>query len=219
MSQSVDWDFFWKRMAQLFTGWNLLYQKWKCLKAQHVFLNLGWLMPLCLLHEAHQASRPQWSYATPAKASPLLSHFLLFLKCCEDNSRALLSKSVPTFAGELEHCSSGELLNEDWWNIVVFRWSFPVGARRIMDAVKDGPKSTLNSGKMVALAAGLSVGATVGYIVYRHMSSTKTSEYHWEGSEIFTLSVSLGSLVIYAVTSRSRIQYRDVEDDASFRGL
>lgn len=42
-----------------------------------------------------------------------------------------------------------------------------------MDAVKEGHKS---SGKMVALAAGLSVGATVGYIVYRHISSTNNSE-------------------------------------------
>lgn len=58
----------------------------------------------------------------------------------------------------------------------VFRWSIPLGARRIMDVVKEGHKSTLSSGKMMALAAGLSVGATVGYIVYRHISSTD-SEY------------------------------------------
>ncbi|KAM4624621.1 tudor and KH domain-containing protein isoform 2-T2 [Polymixia lowei] len=45
-----------------------------------------------------------------------------------------------------------------------------------MDAVKDGHKSTLSSGKMVALAAGISVGATVGYIVYRHISSTNYSQ-------------------------------------------
>lgn len=59
----------------------------------------------------------------------------------------------------------------------VFRWSIPLGARRVMDAVKEGHKSPLSSGKMVALAAGLSVGATVGYIVYRHISSTNNSEY------------------------------------------
>ncbi|XP_034413788.1 tudor and KH domain-containing protein isoform X1 [Cyclopterus lumpus] len=35
----------------------------------------------------------------------------------------------------------------------------------------EGHKSSLNTGKMVALAAGLSVGATVGYIVYRRISS------------------------------------------------
>ncbi|XP_059179963.1 tudor and KH domain-containing protein [Centropristis striata] len=44
-----------------------------------------------------------------------------------------------------------------------------------MDAVKEGHKSTMSSGKMVALAAGLSVGATVGYIVYRHISSTNNN--------------------------------------------
>ncbi|KAA8581047.1 hypothetical protein FQN60_002628 [Etheostoma spectabile] len=56
------------------------------------------------------------------------------------------------------------------------QWSIPLGARRVMDAVKEGHESTLSSGKMVALAAGLSVGATVGYIVYRHMSSANTSQ-------------------------------------------
>lgn len=61
--------------------------------------------------------------------------------------------------------------------VLVIRWSIPLGARLVMDAVKEGPKSTMSSGKMVALAAGLSVGATVGYIVYRHMSSTNNSEY------------------------------------------
>ena len=58
----------------------------------------------------------------------------------------------------------------------VFRWSIPLGARRVMDAVKEGHKNTLSSGKMVALAAGLSVGATVGYMVYRHISSTNYSK-------------------------------------------
>lgn len=51
-----------------------------------------------------------------------------------------------------------------------------MGAQRVMDAVKEGHKGTLSSGKMVALAAGLSVGATVGYIVYRHISSPNNSK-------------------------------------------
>lgn len=45
-----------------------------------------------------------------------------------------------------------------------------------MDAVKEGHKSSISSGKMVALAAGLSVGATVGYIVYRHISSSSSGK-------------------------------------------
>lgn len=60
--------------------------------------------------------------------------------------------------------------------LFVFRWSIPLGARRVMEAVKEGHKSTLSSAKMVALAAGLSVGATVGYIVYRHISSPNNSK-------------------------------------------
>uniref|UniRef100_A0A1A8ETA2 Tudor and KH domain containing n=1 Tax=Nothobranchius korthausae TaxID=1143690 RepID=A0A1A8ETA2_9TELE len=43
-----------------------------------------------------------------------------------------------------------------------------------MDAVKEGDRSSLTSGRMVALAAGLSLGATVGYMVYRHVRSSRT---------------------------------------------
>lgn len=56
-----------------------------------------------------------------------------------------------------------------------------MGVRRIMDAMKDGPRSTLSSGKVVALAAGLSVGATLGYMVYRHVRGSRSSEYQWGG--------------------------------------
>lgn len=42
----------------------------------------------------------------------------------------------------------------------------------MMAAVQDGPWKSLSSGKKVALAAGLSVGATVGYLVYRHIRSS-----------------------------------------------
>lgn len=59
----------------------------------------------------------------------------------------------------------------------VCRWSLPQGAQRVMDALRDGQMNSLSSGKMVALAAGLSVGATVGYMVYRHISSSSSSYY------------------------------------------
>ncbi|XP_014013604.1 tudor and KH domain-containing protein isoform X2 [Salmo salar] len=55
---------------------------------------------------------------------------------------------------------------------ILSQWSLSLGTRRVMEAVREGPKSTLSSGKVVALAAGLSVGATVGYIVYRQIKST-----------------------------------------------
>ncbi|XP_035768323.1 tudor and KH domain-containing protein isoform X2 [Neolamprologus brichardi] len=45
-----------------------------------------------------------------------------------------------------------------------------------MDAVKEGHKTSLSSGKIVALAAGLSVGATLGYIIYRHINGTKSNQ-------------------------------------------
>lgn len=62
-----------------------------------------------------------------------------------------------------------------------------MGVRRVMDAVKDGPTSTLSSGKVVALAAGLSVGATLGYVVYRHVRGARSSEYQWGGSGVITM--------------------------------
>ncbi|XP_024153912.1 tudor and KH domain-containing protein isoform X2 [Oryzias melastigma] len=43
--------------------------------------------------------------------------------------------------------------------------------RTSMDALKEGHKMSLSSGKVVALAAGFSVGLTVGYIFYRRISS------------------------------------------------
>ncbi|XP_068438561.1 tudor and KH domain-containing protein [Clinocottus analis] len=54
-----------------------------------------------------------------------------------------------------------------------YQWSLSLGARRFLDAVMECHKSSLSSGKMVALAA---VGATVGYIVYRRISSANHSD-------------------------------------------
>lgn len=74
-----------------------------------------------------------------------------------------------------------------------------------MDAVKESHKSTLSSGKMVALAAGLSVGATVGYIVYRHMSSSNSSpEPNTEMSKM-TLPVE-----VYRNISRYQAKFLDM---------
>uniref|UniRef100_A0A8C8CD44 Tudor domain-containing protein n=1 Tax=Oncorhynchus tshawytscha TaxID=74940 RepID=A0A8C8CD44_ONCTS len=63
-------------------------------------------------------------------------------------------------------------------------WSLSLGTRRVMEAVREGPKSTLSSGKVVALAAGLSVGATVGYIVYRQIKSTSSPLANTEESRM-----------------------------------
>lgn len=55
------------------------------------------------------------------------------------------------------------------------RWrQLTMSAERVMDAVKDVP--SFGSAKMVALAAGLSVGVTVGYMVYRHISSSSNDD-------------------------------------------
>uniref|UniRef100_A0A3B5MG62 Tudor domain-containing protein n=1 Tax=Xiphophorus couchianus TaxID=32473 RepID=A0A3B5MG62_9TELE len=55
--------------------------------------------------------------------------------------------------------------------VLLSKCSIPLSVRYVMDAVKDGPR-----GKMVALAAGLSVGATIGYIVYRHISNASSGQ-------------------------------------------
>ncbi|KAF1374301.1 hypothetical protein PFLUV_G00248560 [Perca fluviatilis] len=87
----------------------------------------------------------------------------------------------------------------------VYLWSIPLGARGVMDAVKEGHKSTLSSGKMVALAAGLSVGATVGYIVYRHISSTNTSQEPNAEVSKMTLPVE-----VYRNISRYQAKFLDM---------
>ncbi|TDG98418.1 hypothetical protein EPR50_G00218670 [Perca flavescens] len=87
----------------------------------------------------------------------------------------------------------------------VYLWSIPLGARRVMDAVKEGQKSTLSSGKMVALAAGLSVGATVGYIVYRHISSANTSQEPNAEVSKMTLPVE-----VYRNISRYQAKFLDM---------
>ncbi|XP_040922597.1 tudor and KH domain-containing protein isoform X2 [Toxotes jaculatrix] len=74
-----------------------------------------------------------------------------------------------------------------------------------MDAVKEGHKSTLTSGKMVALAAGLSVGATVGYIVYRHISSTNSSQGANTEMSKMTLPVE-----VYRNMSRYQAKFLDM---------
>ncbi|XP_053366920.1 tudor and KH domain-containing protein isoform X2 [Clarias gariepinus] len=54
-----------------------------------------------------------------------------------------------------------------------------------MAAVQEGPWKSLSSGKKVALAAGLSVGATVGYILYRHIWSSSAQQQKTEQSRFF----------------------------------
>uniref|UniRef100_H3CBW0 Tudor and KH domain containing n=1 Tax=Tetraodon nigroviridis TaxID=99883 RepID=H3CBW0_TETNG len=73
-----------------------------------------------------------------------------------------------------------------------------------MDAMKDGHRSTLTSGKMVALAAGLSVGAAVGYVIYRHMSAARTSP--GSGTEVSSVTLPLE---VYRSMSRSQPNFLD----------
>ncbi|XP_029383592.1 tudor and KH domain-containing protein isoform X2 [Echeneis naucrates] len=89
------------------------------------------------------------------------------------------------------------------------QWSIPLGAQRVMDAVKESHKSTLSSGKMVALAAGLSVGATVGYIVYRHISSTSS-----QGPDIEVSKMML-PIEVYRNMSRYQAKFLDVATQKS----
>ncbi|KAG8008907.1 Tudor and KH domain-containing protein [Nibea albiflora] len=90
-------------------------------------------------------------------------------------------------------------------SVSVLRWSIPLGAQRVMDAVKESHKSSLSSGKMVALAAGLSVGATVGYMVYRHISSTNNTQEPIPEVSKMTLPVE-----VYRNISRYQAKFLDV---------
>ncbi|XP_019126918.1 tudor and KH domain-containing protein isoform X2 [Larimichthys crocea] len=74
-----------------------------------------------------------------------------------------------------------------------------------MDAVKESHKSSLSSGRMVALAAGLSVGATVGYMVYRHISSTNNTQEPSPEVSKMTLPVE-----VYRNISRYQAKFLDM---------
>lgn len=78
-----------------------------------------------------------------------------------------------------------------------------------MDAVKEGLSSTLSSGKIVALVAGLSVGATVGYMVYRHISSTSSQVTDVEVSKMVL------PIEVYRNISRCQAQFLDVVSQKS----
>lgn len=196
--------------------WQLLqglYLEGKWLKTQHAFWVLAdWhcFILCCMIliksidHKGHTLHQPVPYYSLCFRIATVECLEVIAVQQCTEICRTTGNRK--------------ELSNEDWWYIFVFRWCIPLGARRIMNAVKDGHKSTLTSGKMVALAAGLTVGATAGYIIYRHVSTSKTSECCWEGSTVVTLTFGdqwWSMLFIY----RSGIQCRGVKDDASYRGL
>ncbi|XP_017292537.2 tudor and KH domain-containing protein isoform X2 [Kryptolebias marmoratus] len=82
--------------------------------------------------------------------------------------------------------------------------------RLVMDVVKESNKSSLTSGKMVALAAGLSVGATVGYMVYRHMSNTSNSQ----GSDTEESKITL-PIEMYRNISRCQATFLDMVSQKS----
>ncbi|CAN9508710.1 unnamed protein product [Ophioblennius macclurei] len=82
------------------------------------------------------------------------------------------------------------------------QWSLPAGVWKLMDAVKEGP-SGLSSAKALAVAAGLSVGATVGYMLYRHVSRTDTDS----DSEVSRVTLPVD---VYKNISRYQSQLVDV---------
>lgn len=78
-----------------------------------------------------------------------------------------------------------------------------------MAAVQDGPWKSLSSGKKVALAAGLSVGATVGYLVYRHIRS---SSVQCQSKEESRISVPLN---VYRSIARYQSAFLDLVNQKS----
>uniref|UniRef100_A0A8C7VUL0 Tudor and KH domain containing n=1 Tax=Oncorhynchus mykiss TaxID=8022 RepID=A0A8C7VUL0_ONCMY len=90
---------------------------------------------------------------------------------------------------------------------ILSQWSLSLGTRRVMEAVREGPKSTLSSGKVVALAAGLSVGATVGYIVYRQIKSPSPPLANTEESR---MSVPLE---VYRTITKYQASFLDLVSD------
>ncbi|XP_007250177.3 tudor and KH domain-containing protein isoform X1 [Astyanax mexicanus] len=89
------------------------------------------------------------------------------------------------------------------------QWGQALGSAQLMSAVRDGPWKGLSSAKKVALAAGLSVGATVGYIVYRHIRSCSAECHKTEESR---LSVPLD---VYRSISRHQSTFLDLVNQQS----
>lgn len=152
-----------------------------------------------------------YSYVLQANNTEACTWYWYFCDCHENHLDMLWQRPV----SETFH-------RQELINMTVFRWSTPPGARRVMDAVMEGHKSSLSSGKMVALAAGLSVGATVGYMVYRHMSSTNTSEWRLVSHHISVWVT--GSALVFSdngviIINRPGPQHWSVEDDASCGSL
>uniref|UniRef100_A0A3Q2GPP4 Tudor and KH domain containing n=1 Tax=Cyprinodon variegatus TaxID=28743 RepID=A0A3Q2GPP4_CYPVA len=69
-------------------------------------------------------------------------------------------------------------------------------------------RGSLGSARMAALAAGLSVGATIGYVVYRHISSSRQEPEKEESEMILPLEV-------YRHISKSQATFLDVVSNQS----
>lgn len=84
-------------------------------------------------------------------------------------------------------------------------------AQHIMDVFREGPRNALSSGKVVALAAGLSVGATMGYMLYRHMSSSSNNS---QDSDV-EMSKMILPVEVYRNISRYQATFLDVVSQKS----
>lgn len=93
--------------------------------------------------------------------------------------------------------------------ILLYRWSLPASPTQVMAAVQDGPWKSLSSGKKVALAAGISVGATVGYLVYRHIRS---SSVQTKSKKESVISLPLD---VYRSVARCHSNFLDVVNQKS----
>ncbi|XP_053721452.1 tudor and KH domain-containing protein [Synchiropus splendidus] len=90
-----------------------------------------------------------------------------------------------------------------------------------MEVLKEGQNTSLGSFKAVAVAAGISVGAAVGYIVYRHVSSSHNNKEPDQVKNKLTLSLEAYRNIckrqetfLAMVTQKSGAQVR-VESDPS----
>ncbi|KAI4897196.1 hypothetical protein NFI96_014897 [Prochilodus magdalenae] len=92
---------------------------------------------------------------------------------------------------------------------VFSRWGQAIGSAQLMAGVRDGPWKSLSSGKKVALAAGLSVGATVGYIVYRHIRSCSAERQRTEQSRLSM------PLEVYRCIARHQTTFLDLVNQKS----
>ncbi|KAJ8363627.1 hypothetical protein SKAU_G00124580 [Synaphobranchus kaupii] len=85
------------------------------------------------------------------------------------------------------------------------RWRLPLSIMQAMESIREGPGNSLSSWKKVALAVGLPVGVTVGYVLYQYFRNCRSAEK--EKTEELRMTVPVE---VYRSIARYQATFLDV---------